>query len=403
MPLKYFADDAMWYVIPDNERLLQSLQQRKPSQSTTQQPTMQGKSLNYKENNNIISIDDLLYQNIEIRNIEPTSETKDTTILIVDKKLSLVMELRDDLKNTFEEAIGLSTYSNSSPGVLSYISIFESLWKISELYEQIKSHDKMQKEFINATSHELRTPTQVILGCSGILKEHPERIEEIVDLIYNNATRLQRLINNILDVTKIESRLLILHKRQFDLGEIISSIVEEYKKQIKQDGRDLELIYDQQYAVNSNNQKFVYADKERIIQVISNLLENAIKFTKIGFISITYDFKKYDDTNYDGNSDSDIIGNVVVKIKDTGIGINKETFPKLFTKFTSDSFQGTGLGLYISKNIIEAHGGNIGVQKNKENDEGVTFYFSLPLSKDHEFDAKQNNNYRENQGLKQER
>jgi two-component system sensor histidine kinase VicK len=403
MPLKYFADDIMWYVISDNERLLQSLQQRKPSQSPTQQSNLQEKSLKHKENNNsIISIDDLLYENIEIRNIEVTSETK-STILIVDKKLSLVMELRDDLKNTFEEAIGLSTYSNSSPGVLSYISIFESLWKISELYEQIKSHDKMQKEFINVAAHELRTPTQVILGCSGILKEHPERIEEIVDLIYNNATRLQRLINNILDVTKIESHLLILHKKLFDLREIISSMVEEYRKQIKQDGRDIELIYDQQYDVNSNNQIFVYADKARIIQVISNLLENAIKFTKIGFISITYDFKKYDDTNYDGNVDSDIIDNVVVKIKDTGIGINKEIFPKLFTKFTSDSFQGTGLGLYISKNIIEAHGGDIGVQKNKKNDEGVTFYFSLPLSKDRGFDVKQNNNYRENRGLKQER
>jgi len=396
MPLKYFADDAMWYAISDNERLLQSLQQRKPSQSPTQQPNLQEKSLKHKENNNnIISIDDLLYENIEIRNIERTSETK-STILIVDKKLTLVMELRDDLKNTFEEAIGLSTYSNSSPGVLSFISIFESLWKISELYEQIKSHDKMQKEFINVAAHELRTPTQVILGCSGILKEHPERIKEIVDLIYNNATRLQRLINNILDVTKIESHLLILHKKQFDLREIISSIIEEYRKQIKQDDRDIELIYEQQYDANSNNQIFVYADKERIIQVISNLLENAIKFTKIGFISITCDFKKYDDTNYDGNDDSAIIDNVVVKIKDTGIGINKEIFPKLFTKFTSDSFQGTGLGLYISKNIIEAHGGNIGVQKNKENDEGVTFYFSLPLSKDREFDVKQNNNYREN-------
>ena len=87
---------------------------------------------------------------------------------------------------------------------------------------------------------------------------------------------------------------------------------------------------------------------------------------------------------------------MAIKIKDTGIGINKEIFPKLFTKFTSDSFQGTGLGLYISKNIIEAHGGDIRVQKNKENDEGVTFYFSLPLSKDREFDVKQNNNYREN-------
>ena len=390
MPLKYFDDDKMWYVISDNERLLlQSLQQQISSQSPPQQPNIQGKSLNYKESNNIISRD-VLNQNVEIRHIERTSETK-ATILIVDKKLSLVMELRDDLKNTFEEAIGLSTYSNSSPGVLSYISIFESLWEISELYEQVKSNDKMQKEFINVTAHELRTPTQVILGCSGILKEHPERVKEIVDLIYNNATRLQRLINNILDVTIIENQLLILYKKQFDLREIISSRVEEYRNQIKQDGRDIELIYDQQYDINNDNPIFVYADKYRIIQVISNLLENAIKFTKKGFISITCDFKNKCDTNCDINIDSADIDKIVVKIKDTGIGINKEIFSKLFTKFTSNSFQGTGLGLYISKNIIEAHGGNIGVQKNKEDDKGVTFYFSLPLSKDCAFNVKQNN------------
>jgi signal transduction histidine kinase len=243
-------------------------------------------------------------------------------------------------------------------------------------------------------AHELRTPTQVILGYSGILKEHPERVEKISDLIYNNAIRLQRLINNILDVTKIENKLLILYKKHFNLRELISSLVEEYRNRIKQDGRDIELIYDKPYDINKDGPVFVYADKERIIQVISNLLENAIKFTKTGYISITCDYIKNEDSIYDKSVESSIIHNGgLVQIKDTGIGINKEIFPKLFTKFTSDSFQGTGLGLYISKNIIEAHGGNIGVQKNKESDNGVTFYFSLPLSKDCLYDIKKNNTY----------
>lgn len=403
MPL-YFTDDTLHYVISDNERLLlQSLQQQKSSQLVSSpRPDIQGKYLNYKESNNIKSIEDLINQHIEIRHIEETSETK-ATILIVDKKLSLIIELQDDLKNTFEEAIGLSTYSNSSPGVLSYISIFESLWKISVLYEEIKSHDKMQKDFINVVAHELRTPTQAILGYSGILKEHPERAEKIADTIYNNAIRLQKLINNLLDVTKIDSRILILHQKQFDLRELIFSLVNEYRNQIKLGGYDIELIYDQQYGVNEDNPILVYADKERIIQVISNLLDNAIKFTKKGLISITYNFKKNGDTNYDDNDNNAIIDKDVIKIKDTGIGIHEDLFPKLFTKFVSNSFQGTGLGLYICKNIVEAHGGNIGVQKNKENDKGVTFYFSLPVIKDNEFNDNQNNNYGQNQRLKQER
>lgn len=403
MPL-YFTDDTLQYVISDNERLLlHSLQQQKSSQSVPSlQPDIQGKSLNYKESNNTISINDLIDQHIEIRHIEETSETK-ATILIVDKKLSLIMELRDDVKNSFEEAIGLSTYSNSSPGVLSYISIFESLWKISVLYEEIKSHDKMQKEFINVVAHELRTPTQAILGYSGILKEHPERAEKIADIIYNNTIRLQKLINNLLDVIKIDSQILFLHQKLFNLRELISFMAEHYRNQIKLNGYDIELIYDQQYDVNKNNPLLVYADKERIIQVISNLLENAIKFTKKGSISITFEFKKNDDTNYDGNDNNAAIDKVVIKIRDTGIGIHEALFPKLFTKFASNSFQGTGLGLYLCKNIVEAHGGNIGVQKNKENDKGVTFYFSLPLTKNNEFNANQNNNYGKNQRLKQER
>jgi signal transduction histidine kinase len=138
-------------------------------------------------------------------------------------------------------------------------------------------------------------------------------------------------------------------------------------------------VYDAYYDINDDTRSMlVYADKERIIQVISNLLDNAIKFTEKGSIHITCEFEK---DNYEGNRIQD---RVVVKIKDTGSGVSKEVYPKLFTKFVTNSIQGTGLGLYISKSIIEAHGGNIGAQKNEEHrsdgGNGMTFFFSLPLT-----------------------
>src|SRR5207247_3859437 len=158
--------------------------------------------------------------NIDVRYIEETSGTQ-ATFLAIDRKASLVMEIRDDSKTTFDEAIGLSTYSNSKAGVLSYIAIFENLWKQTELYEdikkaheQLKIHDKMQKEFINIAAHELRTPIQPIIGLTEVIKskmanagEKKDQIE-LLDIVIRNAKRLQRLSEDILDVTKIESKAL---------------------------------------------------------------------------------------------------------------------------------------------------------------------------------------------------
>ncbi|MBA3751133.1 MAG: HAMP domain-containing histidine kinase, partial [Nitrosopumilus sp.] len=275
--------------------------------------------------------------NIDIQHIVRMSETK-ATILIVDKKFSLVMELKDDSKRTFDEAIGLSTYSNSISGVLSYVAIFESLWVETDLYEQLEVHDKMQKAFINVAAHELRTPAQAILGYSGLLKKHPEVREELVEGIYRNATRLQRLINNILDVTTIESQSLKLTKEQFDINVILLNIADDYRNQIKKTNNKIKLIYNNNDAnhddSNSIGNKPILAefDKERIIQVISHILDNAIKFTKDGIISITCEIEQKD-----GRSKE-----VVVRVADTGSGINGEIFPNLFSKFTSKSFQGTG-------------------------------------------------------------
>ena len=137
-------------------------------------------------------------ESIDIRYIEKTSDTK-ATILVVDRKVSLVMELRDDSKRTFDEAIGLSTYSNSRPGVLSYVSIFENLWKQTELYEQLKIHDRMQQEFINVAAHELRTPIQPIISLTEVLQSQIKDVkqQEMLEVTIRNAKRLQTMAEAI--------------------------------------------------------------------------------------------------------------------------------------------------------------------------------------------------------------
>jgi two-component system, OmpR family, sensor histidine kinase VicK len=306
---------------------------------------------------------------IDIRYIESHQQTK-VTILLIDKKFSLAVELKDDAKDNSYDAIGLATYSNSRSTVLSYASIFESLWNQTELYHQIKeANSKLnilnnsQKEFINTAAHELRSPIQPILGLSEILisklKDSEER--ELIDVIHRNAKRLKRLAEDILDVTRIESRSLKLNKEHFNLKDIIVNCINDVTTN----------RYSNNY--NSNTAKvlvehkdiFIEADKERIFQVISNLLNNAIKFSDSeGSTSIRSE-----------RNDSDVI----VIIKDTGLGIDPEIMAKLFTKFATKSFGGSGLGLYISKSIIEAHGGKIWA-KNNLDEKGASFSFSLPLS-----------------------
>ena len=317
---------------------------------------------------------------IDIRYIAQMSETK-ATILVVDRAASLVMEVKDDSKTTFVEAIGLSTYSNSKAGVSSYVAIFENLWRQAELYdqlkeahEQLKTHDKMQEEFINVAAHELRTPIQPILGLTQVMRSMlADRKEEaeLLNVISRNAVRLHQLTENILDVTKIESNSLQLNKEPFNLSEMISNAMSDFKSQLKEyDNVRLELLS------NEEDDIFVQADKSRIGQVISNLLNNAIKFTQQRkcqeYTNISITLKKHADK--DNNKKE-----VVITIKDRGIGIAPDIMARLFTKFATKSYQGTGLGLFISKSIVEAHGGKIWAENNKE-ERGSTFAFSLPLN-----------------------
>jgi signal transduction histidine kinase len=244
-------------------------------------------------------------------------------------------------------------------------SLIESNSLLASANKQLEIHDNMQKEFINVAAHELRTPIMPILGEAELIEndisdnESARISREQISSIIRNAKRLDRLAADILDVTNIEGKSLKLSKTTFDIDEILSQLVTEYSRQIEKDvakNKKVKISYEPLHVM-------ILADNYRITQVISNIINNAIKFTDQGIISII------------GNADS---AELTVKISDTGKGIDNEIINRLFDKFVSRSEQGTGLGLFISKNIIEAHGGRI-IGFNNENGIGATFVFVLPL------------------------
>ena len=343
-------------------------------------------------------------KNFDVRRIDITTSPSEkiavttVTILVADKKESLVIEKIDDSTENFVEAAGLATYSNSKPTVMSYVSIFEILWNQAELYlhikeahEKLKVQDRMQKEFINVAAHELRTPIQPILGLLGLLRSKKDDINKqdlniSLNLLMRNAQRLKRLSEDILDVTKIESQSLKLNKELINLNDVILNAIQDSRNQVAKNRGNIKMVYKPDL---SGHGIIVEADRNRLNQVIYNLLSNAIKFTEKegGIVSIRTEKKKTRD-----NDDE-----VIVSVKDSGPGISSEMFPRLFEKFASKSFQGTGLGLFISKNIVEAHGGKIWGENNIRNENnhianhgedveekgrgrGACFYFTLPIA-----------------------
>jgi signal transduction histidine kinase len=227
---------------------------------------------------------------------------------------------------------------------------------LQEALEQLKDHDRMQREFINVAAHELRTPTQAIIGYSDLFYLRPESRELAIKAIARNAERLERLTHDILDVTRIEGHRLDLNKEKFDISEVVASAIEDTKRRVDDNNDSIKFQYTPRKVV-------VEADRMRISQVVSNLLGNAVKFTKQGTVYISAESKD---------------GEAIVSVKDSGTGIDPEIVSRLFTKFTSKSQTGTGLGLFISKSIIEAHGGRIWAENNKDS-KGATFTFRIPL------------------------
>ena len=297
-----------------------------------------------------------------------------TTFLIVDKKSVFIIDVKDDNKDNFLEAVGYATFHTSKSRTESYNFIFDTIWRQADLYESLREanrnliysyqkleeHDAMEKEFINLAAHELRTPSQSIIGYSEMLKDLPERNKQYEEAISRNAERLYSLVTNMLSIARIESQTMKLNKIIFDLNVKIENVIRDVSQQIELRKADkVRVDFRPSGKIN------IIADKEKIFQVFANLLNNAIKFTNEGTINISV--KEKEKTN-----------EAVVTIKDSGSGIDPEIIPHLFSKFKTKSEKGLGLGLYISKNIVEAHHGKIEAYNNP-NSEGATFVVTLPL------------------------
>ena len=280
-------------------------------------------------------------------------------------------------------------------------TVKERTIKLEAANRQLEAKEQAQRDFINIAAHELRTPIQPILGLSTIVRERisnlarqlqrgnkevvyeplqdptaitarsdsidrasslSSSIEEtvpMVDMINRNAKRLEKLTNNLLDISRIENdKFLDLSKEKFDLRQKIENLIDDVRNLIPQK-KDIQIRFESNVKKSS---VMVEGDKERIFEVISNLLNNAIKFTEEGEIVVVLDEKD---------------GQAMVSVRDTGSGIAPEVYPNLFTKFTTKSERGTGLGLFIAKNIVEAHGGKIWAENNSDG-RGATFTFSLP-------------------------
>jgi len=343
---------------------------------------------------------------IDIKYLETETGIKNK-YLITDRKNSLVIELNDEddnidkyyyyhhfLKRKNKEenknykpiassqsasstVLGIAISSNTKSTVLSYISIFETLWKQTELFQQLKQEDILKSEFINVAAHELRTPTQSIIGYCEMLEAFPEKKDDFLIPIKRNAERLYKLTQDILDVARIESNSLKLYKEKIELNEILNETIKEFFSKRINIKKDVTINFIPTNC-QPNDKIFAFADKNRIQQVIFNLLDNATKFTDKGEIRISIEKGNVDDDNADVAK---------IRIQDTGQGIDSKILPRLFEKFATKSERGTGLGLYISKSIVEAHGGKIWTEINNNNNSdvkgGATLLFTLPLLSNH--------------------
>jgi two-component system sensor histidine kinase VicK len=303
------------------------------------------------------------------------------TIVVVDRAHSMAVELVNDNVDSSIDAMGLSTYSNSKSTVLYYVSIFESLWKqadiykkAEDLYDQLKYKNETQREFLNIAAHELRNPIQPILGLAEVMLSNKNlnviQQEELLRIIVNNAKKLHFLTNNLLDIARIDENLFSLELQELDIVQLANDAIKETRSQIND--KKIKIVLN-----CSDNSLNVIGDKIRLSQVFLNLINNSIKYTNEGDIVVSIKRSSSSENSTSNNDSNDNVA--LVQVIDKGLGIPPPILQKLFSKFTKGSKTGTGLGLFICKNIVEGHGGKIWAQNNA--DKGATFSFTIPLKK----------------------
>ena len=334
----------------------------------------------YKPSDNFILISSMAtIPNFQVKTITPVIEQSNrirTTFLIVDKASSFTIDINDDMQQNFLKAVGYAIYSGSESRTESYNFIFDTIWKQADLqesliqsnkklmsaYNSLKQHAELEKEFINIAAHELRTPSQSIIGYSEMMKYYPDKCQQYLDPLLRNAERLHVLVTDILDVARIESRSLKLHKTHFDLNQKIKEVIKDLSYQKILPSKKVNIYF------NPTGNNMVYADEKRISQLMINIINNSLNFTKEGSIIV--------ESTTNPKKDE-----LVVSVTDSGTGIDTSIISRIFSKFTSMSDSGMGLGLFISKGIVDAHLGTIEAHNNPDT-KGATVTFTLPLSKD---------------------
>ncbi len=329
-------------------------------------------------------------RNIEIRKIKNTRLTnyevqQNTLIAICDGNKSLTIKFNEEKDDTsvdsFSQLIESAIYTVGKETVMPSILLFERLWYQTKLIQNVKDSVNLQKEFVNLAAHELRNPIQPILVLSELVNDkiRDQGQKEMLNIIIKNARKLMNITDDILDLARMEEKILVLNKEKIDLHPYLLNLIKEYRTLLQYNNNriELEFRYNNKLllvlknVVKDNLKEYnrryfeVSADRFRLSRIFYNLIDNANKFTKSGIIKILVE-----------------IGEDEVKFSviNPGKAIDEEIFPKLFNKFATKSFQGTGLGLYICKNIVEAHGGKIWGENNKESD-SVTFAFTLPIQR----------------------
>jgi two-component system, OmpR family, sensor histidine kinase VicK len=293
---------------------------------------------------------------VDFRVMNESLRTK-ISILIADRSKTLVLETRDDGRDDLAKALGMATYTESGSLAASYAAIFENIWKQTEMYDKLKLHEKMQSDFVNVAAHELRTPVQAIINYAELATTNAANKDEYYGKLLRNVTRLQKLTEEILDAARIEGGTLRLNKEVFDIKALVESVVEEQRIRVGAKGVTL--------VMAGSGGLVVEGDRGRLGQVVSNLLSNAVKFTEEGSIRVSVEARSKENR-------------VRISVADTGTGIDPSIMPMLFSRFVAKSQSGTGLGLYISKSIVEEHGGRIWVESNNPGG-GATFAFEVPI------------------------
>jgi two-component system, OmpR family, sensor histidine kinase VicK len=235
--------------------------------------------------------------NFQVKRVIPDTEQRHrilTTFLLVDKESSFIIDINDDMQENFLKAVGYAIFSSSESRTESYNFISDTIWKQADLkeslvqlnknlmnaYDSLKKHEEMEKEFINITAHELRTPSQSIIGYSEMMKYYPDRFQQYLDPLLRNAERLHLLVTDMLDVARIESQSLKLQKTYFDLNLKIKEVIKDLSVQKALSSKKVDIYF------NPAGKIMVFADEKRISQLMINILNNSLNFTKEGLIIV---------------------------------------------------------------------------------------------------------------------